>query len=108
VQWRVHKGDLSFNFNRGLRGADREELERALFDEPAVLDEYLDMTVLRTIYQRFLSGGSRVESKQDGAFLYLAAVLARWLRGMYAGVPSATHPAHRRVLPAEMIQEAAR
>jgi asparagine synthase (glutamine-hydrolysing) len=108
VQWRVHKGDLSFNFNRGLRGADREELETALFDEPAVLDEYLDMTVLRTIYQRFLSGGSRVESKQDGAFLYLAAVLARWLRGLHGGVPSATPPAHRRVLPAEMIQEVAR
>lgn len=102
VQWRNHKGDLSFNFTRRLRETDREELEATLFDEPSVLDEYLDMSVLRSIYRRFLAGGSRIQSKQDGAFLYLAAVLARWLRG------SAHRRPQPRPEPADMMQEASR
>lgn len=79
VQWRVGKGDLSFNFVRGLREAHQADLEAALFDEPSVLDEYVDLGVLRSIHRRFMSGPPK-NFKEDAMVLFRVAVLGRWLR----------------------------
>ena len=79
IQWRVRKSDLAYNFVRRLRGDDREDLFKALFDEPEVLAEYVDMDELRSIHQRFDSG-SRHGARHSSGTLYFAAVLARWFR----------------------------
>lgn len=79
IQWRVRKSDLAYNFVRRLRGDDRDDLFQALFEEPAVLAEYIDMDELRSIHQRFDSG-SRHGARHASGTLYFAAVLARWFR----------------------------
>ncbi|HYO46083.1 MAG TPA: asparagine synthase-related protein, partial [Gemmatimonadota bacterium] len=83
IQWRVHKADLAYSFIRRLRGLDRQALITALFDAPFVLEDYVDMDLLRAIHKRFDSGGIR-HVRRDSGRLYIAAVLSRWLRGVHA------------------------
>lgn len=80
IQWRVRKADLAYNFVFSLRGRDRQVLMKSLFDEPEVLADYVDMDELRNIHQIFDSNGSK-GVRNNAARLYIAAVLARWLRG---------------------------
>ena len=79
VQWRVHKADLAYNFVRRLRDEDRQTLVGSLFDEPEVLEDYVDMDALRTLYAEFQSDGTGGARTASGR-LYTAAILARWLR----------------------------
>jgi asparagine synthase (glutamine-hydrolysing) len=78
VQWRIHKADLSYNFVRRLQNDDRRILD-SLFDQPEVLSEYVDMNELRDLHARFYSNGLK-GARHKSAHLYIAAVLARWLR----------------------------
>lgn len=79
VQWRNDKGDLAYNVVFRLRDRDRETLRASLFDEPSVLAPYVDMEELRRIHRRFDAPGLR-HARNDAARLYIAAVLALWLR----------------------------
>jgi asparagine synthase (glutamine-hydrolysing) len=89
VQWRLYKADLGYNFVFSLRGRDRQTLLESLFDEPEVLADYVDMDELRNIHQSFDSNGLS-GARNNSARLYIAAVLARWLRGWQSG--SASEP----------------
>jgi asparagine synthase (glutamine-hydrolysing) len=89
VQWRLYKADLGYNFVFSLRGRDRQMLLESLFDEPEVLADYVDMDELRNIHQSFDSNGLK-GARDSSARLYIAAVLARWLRGWQSG--SASEP----------------
>jgi len=79
VQWRLYKGDLGYNFVNRLRDRDSAFLSQSLFDAPDVLADYVDMSQLKEIYERFRSNGLK-GARQNSARLYIAAVLARWLR----------------------------
>ena len=82
VQWRVAKADLGYNFVSRLQDQDkdRQKLQESLFDEPEVLADYIDMDNLRSLFDRFESNGLKGARDLSGR-LYVAAVLARWLRG---------------------------
>jgi len=80
VQWRVHKGNLGYNFVRGMRITEGPRLEAALFED-AVLEDFVDMDVLRATHRRFLASEPGLDANDDAMALYQAAVLARWLRG---------------------------
>jgi asparagine synthase (glutamine-hydrolysing) len=82
VQWRIHKADLSYNFVRRLQNDDRRILD-SLFDQPEVLAEYVDMRELRELHRRFYANGLK-GARHKSAHLYIAAVLARWLRARHA------------------------
>lgn len=79
VQWRLYKADLAYNFVRRLQEMDRQALLESLFDEPEVLEDYVDMDELRSMHQRFHSNGLK-DARYNSGHLYIAAVLARWLR----------------------------
>jgi asparagine synthase (glutamine-hydrolysing) len=80
VQWRVHKGNLGFNFVTGMREIEAPKLEGTLFGDPSVLEDFVDMDVLRSTYRRFLAPELPPEVGEDAILLYKATVLARWLR----------------------------
>ena len=80
VQWRVHKSNLGYNFIRGMRMTEAPQLEATLFDNPSVLDDFVDMDVLRATHRRFLVSEPGLDANDDAMALYQAAVLARWLR----------------------------
>ena len=65
VQWRVRKQDLSPNFRRGLRGRDRESVERLLADP--LLAPYVDPGALRAARALLRA-------------IFRAAMLSAWLR----------------------------
>lgn len=90
IQWRVHKADMGYNFVLSLQGKDRDALMGSLFDEPEVLADYVDMDELKTMHHSFDSNGFK-DARNNSARLYIAAVLARWLRG--AGISSPSEPA---------------
>jgi asparagine synthase (glutamine-hydrolysing) len=80
VQWRVHKGNLGFNFVRGMREVEGPKLAAILFEEPSVLEDYVDMDVVRSALERFLASEPSLEASDDAMLLYKATVLALWLR----------------------------
>lgn len=94
VQWRLRKADLAYNFVSRLQNEDRRVLSEALFEEPEVLADYVDMDRLRNLHERFHSNGLRGARKNSG-HLYILAVLARWLRTQQseALAPPAAAPA---------------
>ena len=87
VQWRLRKADLAYNMVSHLLDDDHQVLVDALFQAPEVLEDYVDMDELRALQDRFdtnrLRGGRR-----NAARLYVAAVLALWLRRFHSGVPA--------------------
>ena len=84
VQSRLYKADLGYNFILSLRGKDRQVLRESLLDEPEVLADYVEMDQLRATLSFFESHVNRRVRKNAGR-LYIAAVLARWLRGWHSG-----------------------
>lgn len=82
VQWRVHKGNLGYNFIRGMM-TEAHAMEADLFDS-GVLEDFIDMEVLRATHRRFVASAPGLEANADAMALYQAAVLARWLRGIGA------------------------
>jgi asparagine synthase (glutamine-hydrolysing) len=95
VQWRVHKGNLAFSFIRGLREFEGSQLEAVLFDDPSSIDEFVDMEVLRSTYERFFTSEPSLATNKDAMLLYRVALLARWLQEHGPG--ASTH----RTIPAE-------
>lgn len=80
VQWRVHKANLGYNFVRGMM-TEAAGLEADLLDD-ALLEDFIDMDVLRATHRRFVASEPGLEANADAMALYQAVVLARWLRGV--------------------------
>jgi asparagine synthase (glutamine-hydrolysing) len=81
IQTRLHKGRLGYNFTRRMHEIEGSKLEATLFENASVLEEFVDLDVLRAAHRRFLAPESSMESKGDDAMmLYKAVVLARWFR----------------------------
>ena len=80
VQWRGGKSNLSHNFHRSLRLFERERLEQVIWSESALLEEYVDISVLRQTYQRFAAGEPLPDS--DVLSIWKPVSLALWLRSV--------------------------
>jgi hypothetical protein len=64
-----------------MRVTEAPQLETTLFDDPSVLEDFVDMDVLRATHRRFLASKPGLDANDDAMALYQAAILARWLRG---------------------------
>lgn len=84
VQWRTDKLNFLPNFSHGLLAFDRERLDEVILNGSGAIEEYVDITVLREAYHRFLSGESR-ERPEDVFAIWRVVSLALWLR--YVGLP---------------------
>lgn len=81
VQQRVHKSNLSPNFNRKLLQAEKSIL-RQIVQHPQRIKLFVDMVALQNAYQRY---ASQVETKpeaqsSDAVNIFSAAVLELWLQ----------------------------
>jgi asparagine synthase (glutamine-hydrolysing) len=77
VRWRVGKANLSSNFKRGMLDRDRSLLDDVILRDPAVIEEYVDVSALREVYRRY---ASQPMSEDDALTVYSAVTLALWLR----------------------------
>jgi asparagine synthase (glutamine-hydrolysing) len=78
VQWRAGKGRPGLHILPSLI-ANRERLDDLFLRDPAVLEPYVDLDVLRFSYREFVDG--RSTDYTAVIRLWSAAVLACWLRG---------------------------
>lgn len=76
VQWRIGKANLSPNFTRRLLDFGRTEIEDIIQNSPGVLDEYVNIPVLKAAYDRYRQSNRG----QDASTVYNAVVLGWWLR----------------------------
>jgi asparagine synthase (glutamine-hydrolysing) len=78
VRWRTAKANLSPNFRRRLLDADRALLDDVILHDPQIIEPYVDVPALRTVYQRYLSQPTGGEP----TVVYGAVTLALWLRNI--------------------------
>jgi asparagine synthase (glutamine-hydrolysing) len=78
VRWRGGKGDLNPSVAHRLLALGGETIAEAIFHNPKVIEDYLDLKVLRQAYQRYLAQ----ENFDDAFAMALAANLGIWLRLM--------------------------
>ena len=83
VRWRRDKSNLRPLAMAMLFGSSgRAFVERVIFEETDVIEDYVDLEVLRQAYRRCTSWGggpvSRTEDR-DGLFVWRAVILALWL-----------------------------
>lgn len=76
VRWRSDKANLSPNFHRQLRAADRALVDMSL-GEP--LAAYLDTARLRVVADRYFRGTNHDNDAADGPLLFRATTLSAWL-----------------------------
>jgi asparagine synthase (glutamine-hydrolysing) len=78
VQWRAGKSDLSPNFHYGLRVLERDRLAQVLREDTGLIEPYVDVTVLRQTFQRFLADESMPDS--NVLSIWKPVLLALWLK----------------------------
>lgn len=76
IQWRPDKGNLSPNFHRSLRAAQKAAPDAGP-DSP--LAPYVDLRVLGEMRKRYCAERSTLGRSADGHALFRAMVLERWL-----------------------------
>lgn len=76
VQWRGGKGDLSANFERGMR-AERDQIDELLITDSQVIERYVDIGSVRAAYQRFSNDEA---GESDVMTVWRSVSLALWLR----------------------------
>jgi asparagine synthase (glutamine-hydrolysing) len=79
VQWRVDKGNLSAGVSLKLLEYEKETLEDFILRDPEAIEDYVDVSSLRAIYQRYAA--SPLQSNDEAFTLMLTITLALWLRG---------------------------
>jgi asparagine synthase (glutamine-hydrolysing) len=75
IRWRSDKANLAPNFRQGLLTFERDRLEQLILENPQAIEAYVDVDALRSVYQRYVSGGL----KADVLPVWLAVTLALWL-----------------------------
>lgn len=78
VQWRLTKGNLSFNFARKMLEYDRCFLEDSIVRDPSELEPYVDLPAIRLAYESYKTAPLESSGSLN---LFAAANLATWLRG---------------------------
>lgn len=78
IQWRRDKARLGSNVAHGLLNFHTKTLESIIFNDSTAIEPYVDVTMLREIYQRFV----KQVNNDDAQNVWLAVVLACSLRHM--------------------------
>ena len=78
VQWRKSKGDLSANFNTRLLKKGQKILEQVIFDDPAIIEKYVDIQALRRAYRHYMS--QPLQQDKNAITVSISVILALWLR----------------------------
>jgi asparagine synthase (glutamine-hydrolysing) len=78
VQWRGGKTDMNPNFLRGFLRIDQEAVRQVIGSLSGLIEKYIDMGALHTIYQR-LADGRKVKI-DDAMIMWKVTTLAYWLR----------------------------
>jgi asparagine synthase (glutamine-hydrolysing) len=86
VRWRIGKANLSPNFQRRLLNGHRELLDKIILGDPGLIENYVDVPALQTVYSRYLSQ----QTAKDALVLYGAVMLALWL-SRFSGARSAAN-----------------
>jgi asparagine synthase (glutamine-hydrolysing) len=81
VRWRIGKANLSPNFQLRLLNGHRELLENIILKDPGLIEEYVDVAALQTVYSRYVSQ----QTAKDALVVYGAVMLALWLSQFSAG-----------------------
>lgn len=77
IQWRGGKSNLGANFNHGLR-LGQEKLDRVFKQDLISIADYIDMPILRSLYQRFSSGKDMTHL--EFLAIWKSLSLALWLK----------------------------
>jgi len=77
IQWRGGKSDLGPGFDYGLRTFEHSRLEKVFLHQSEVIEQYLDVSAVRTAYHRFVAG---VATQDEGLLMWRAVSLALWLQ----------------------------
>jgi asparagine synthase (glutamine-hydrolysing) len=76
VQWRGGKGDMTANFESGLR-AERDQIEDLLMTQSELVAPYVEIGSVRAAYQRFIDDQA---GESDVLAVWRTVSLALWLR----------------------------
>ena len=85
VQWRESKGNLSANFQSGLLEKERKLLNQVVFENPAIIEKYVDVPVLQRVYRRYMT--QPLQQGRDAMTVNSVVVLALWLQNSAFLVP---------------------
>ncbi len=77
VQWRGGKADMTPNFKDALVNRNRLHLEEVMSNKLGSMEKYIDIEFVQETYQRLLSAGNEVSSR-DAMSLWQVAALASW------------------------------
>ncbi len=92
IQWRTSKMDFSPNLVYGLLTQEKQTLERLIFHNTEILNNYIDTDALQTMYEQVSSGQSETNPKAV-QFIWKAASLGLWLDFVnHSNRVSATEP----------------
>jgi len=76
IRCRGGKANFSTSFRAELLAHERELLERVILKDSDVIAEYVDMSALRSAYERYLGQNSN----EDALNVFTAVTLALWLQ----------------------------
>ncbi len=92
ILWRTSKMDFLPNLVYGLLTQEKQTLERLIFHNTEILDNYIDTDALQTMYEQVSSGQSETNPKAV-QFIWKAASLGLWLDFVnHSSRVSATEP----------------
>jgi asparagine synthase (glutamine-hydrolysing) len=83
VQWRSSKGNLSPNFDRGMRAADSEGPGLPGATRTSPLAKYVDVAKLDETAASYRKGATRGWRNPEALVLFRAAILNEWLSGSW-------------------------
>ncbi len=83
VRWRFSKSDLSPNFRRNLLAFEQSELNQVIYSDLGTIGSYVDLPVLRQLYEQYLS--QPASSETEMLAVYGSFVLARWMQSSEFG-----------------------
>ncbi|MBC7813258.1 MAG: lasso peptide isopeptide bond-forming cyclase [Burkholderiales bacterium] len=81
IQWRGGKSHLSCDYTLRLFSEDRAQLDEALLSEPTGIEQYVDVSLVRDLYQEYLGMDAKGRDVHaiKGLVIWKAAMLAIWL-----------------------------
>jgi asparagine synthase (glutamine-hydrolysing) len=83
ICWRGGKTDMNPNFVRGLLLLDRAALDEAILNQSQVVEKYVDISNLKSLYRRLVTPGK--VNVQDAVKIWKVATLVRWLLRFVVG-----------------------
>ncbi len=81
IRERITKMDASPNIFRGLLFFEQERLENMILKDPGIIEDYVNISALRSAYQRYSSHRTFGEVREEDFYdIWNAVTLALWLR----------------------------